>query len=70
TEINEKDEKLSRLRNEMGEDVFKVVATALLELNEYNGSGRYIVPELWNFKEGRRATLKEGIQVLSKLKRK
>ncbi|KAI3952353.1 hypothetical protein MKX01_005220 [Papaver californicum] len=70
TEIDEKDEKLSRLRKVMGDEVFKAVATALLELNEYNGSGRYIVPELWNFKEGRKATLKEGIQRLSKLKKK
>ncbi|KAI3989738.1 hypothetical protein MKX01_009230 [Papaver californicum] len=70
TEINEKDEKLSRLRNDMGDEVFKAVANALLELNEYNGSGRYIVPELWNFKEERKATLKEGIQRLSKLKKK
>ncbi|RZC89522.1 hypothetical protein C5167_027062 [Papaver somniferum] len=70
TEIDEKDEKLSRLRNGMGEEVFKAVANALLELNEYNGSGRYIVPELWNFKDGRRATLKEGIQRLSKSKKK
>ncbi|KAI3952356.1 hypothetical protein MKX01_005223, partial [Papaver californicum] len=56
TEINEKDEKFSGLRNDMGDEV---LANALLELNEYNGSGRYIVPELWNFKEERRATLKE-----------
>ncbi|XP_026437754.1 factor of DNA methylation 5-like [Papaver somniferum] len=70
TEINEKDEKLSRLRNDMGNEVFKAVEKALFELNEYNGSGRYIVPELWNFKDGRRATLKEGIQRLTKSKKK
>ncbi|KAI3836639.1 hypothetical protein MKX03_030588 [Papaver bracteatum] len=66
TKIDEKDERLSRLRNDMGDEVFKVVATALLELNDYNGSGRYIVPKLWNFKEGRKETLKEGIQRLIK----
>ncbi|RZC63374.1 hypothetical protein C5167_025129 [Papaver somniferum] len=70
TKIDEEDEKLSRSRNEMGDEVFKAVATALLELNEYNGSARYVVSELWNFKEGRKATLKEGIQRLIKSKKK
>ncbi|KAI3853085.1 hypothetical protein MKX03_023892 [Papaver bracteatum] len=69
TKIDEKDERLSRLRNDMGDEVFKAVATTISELNDYNGSGRYIVPELWNFKEGRKETLKEGIQRLSKKKK-
>ncbi|KAI3854813.1 hypothetical protein MKX03_004206 [Papaver bracteatum] len=68
--INEKDEKLNYLKITMGDEVFKAVTTALTEMNEYNASGRYVVPELWNFKEGRRATLKEGIQRLCKHKRK
>ncbi|ESQ35441.1 hypothetical protein EUTSA_v10006952mg [Eutrema salsugineum] len=65
--LNEEDEKLQELRKEMGEEVFEAVTQALLERNEYNGSGRYIVPELWNFKEGRKATLKEGVVYLLNL---
>ncbi|KAL1220046.1 Factor of DNA methylation 4 [Cardamine amara subsp. amara] len=66
-ELNEEDEKLQELRKELGEEVYKAVTQALKERNEYNGSGRYIVPELWNFKEGRKATLKEGVLYLLNL---
>ncbi|XP_010931277.1 factor of DNA methylation 5 isoform X2 [Elaeis guineensis] len=64
--LNESDEKLQALKSEWGEEIYKAVATSLMELNEHNPSGRYIVPELWNFKEGRIATLKEAIQYLFK----
>ncbi|XP_057471822.1 factor of DNA methylation 5-like isoform X2 [Actinidia eriantha] len=64
--INEDDEKLKELRTECGDEVYKAVATALLELNEYNPSGRYAVPEIWNPKEGRKASLKEIICYISK----
>ncbi|KAL5731039.1 hypothetical protein ACHQM5_003802 [Ranunculus cassubicifolius] len=59
--LDEEDERLKGLRDELGEEVYGFVTTALKELNEYNPSGRFVVPELWNFKEGRRASLKEGI---------
>ncbi|CAN6902059.1 unnamed protein product [Brassica oleracea] len=65
--LNEEDEKLKELKKELGDEVFEAVTQALMERNEYNGSGRYIVPELWNFKEGRKATLKEGVVYLMNL---
>jgi len=46
------------------------VTTALVEMNTYNPSGRYIIPELWNFQQGRKATLREGVSfILEKWKR-
>ncbi|KAK7305734.1 hypothetical protein VNO77_43644 [Canavalia gladiata] len=62
--LDENDEKLKGLRSECGEVVYKVVTNALMEIEEYNSSGRYVVAEIWNWKEGRKATLKEIIQYL------
>ncbi|XP_022155126.1 factor of DNA methylation 4-like [Momordica charantia] len=59
--IDENDEMLKGLKNEYGDEVYEAVVTALMEMNEYNPSGRYTVLDLWNFKEGRKATLKEGV---------
>ncbi|OMO67779.1 hypothetical protein CCACVL1_20320 [Corchorus capsularis] len=64
--INETDEKLTALKTEYGDEAYKAVVTALSEMNEYNPSGRYIVPELWNFQEKRKASMQEGVEYLLK----
>ena len=60
--VNDDDKKLKALKREMGKRVYNAVATALTEMIKYNPSNRRPVSELWNFKEGRKATLKEGIE--------
>lgn len=65
--IDEGDEKLKKLKDEFGDEVYNAVTTALLESKEYNSHHwRYTVSELWNFKQGRRASLKEGVSYLLK----
>lgn len=64
--INEDDENLRSLKSEFGDEVYNAVVTALKEMNEYNPSGRYIIKELWNFKEERKATLSEGVMHILK----
>ncbi|XP_042012539.1 factor of DNA methylation 1-like [Salvia splendens] len=72
--LNEDDEVLVQLKEEWGDEVYEAVGTALKEIEAYNASGRYVVQELWNFKENRKATLKEVISYIFKqlknLKRK
>lgn len=62
--INEDDEKLEGMKRELGEEVYKAVTNSLVEINEYNPSGRYIISELWNYKEGRKASLQQGVAFL------
>ncbi|KAJ0586808.1 hypothetical protein HanIR_Chr04g0155971 [Helianthus annuus] len=72
--INENDKKLKTLKAEWGIGIFDAVVAAFMELNEYNPRGRYEVNELWNFKDNKKATLKEVISYILKnlksLKRK
>lgn len=62
--IRSDDEKLNGLRVQLGEKAYNAVITALMEVNEFNASGSYIVSELWNYRERRKATLREGVEVL------
>lgn len=64
--IREDDEKLTDLKENYGEEVCNAVKAAISEINEYNPSGRYITSELWNYREGRKAELKEGVEILLK----
>lgn len=67
--INEDDDQLRQLKQEWGDEIHSAVTTALKELLEYNASGGYTVFELWNFKEQRKATLKEVISyIVDKIK--
>ncbi|PSR96009.1 Factor of DNA methylation like [Actinidia chinensis var. chinensis] len=72
--IDEDDELLKNLKEEWGVEIHEAVTAALIEMNECNPSGRYVISELWNFKEKRKATLKEVIAYILKslktLKRK
>nr|POE45070.1 factor of dna methylation 1 [Quercus suber] len=62
--IDKGDSKLKKLRSVCGEEVYKTVVDALLELNDYNSSGRYVIPKHWNFNERRKANLKEVIKYM------
>ncbi|XP_047091455.1 factor of DNA methylation 1-like [Lolium rigidum] len=64
--INEGDEKLVDLKEQLGEEVYKAVTVALLEINEYNASGSYVVSELWNNKENKKASIGEVVEHILK----
>ncbi|GKA58130.1 F-box domain containing protein [Tanacetum coccineum] len=72
--IDGNDEMLKNLKAEWGTGIDDVVVAAFKEQNEHNASGAYVVSELWNFKQNRKATLKEVISYILKniknLKRK
>ncbi|KAL2621384.1 hypothetical protein R1flu_001589 [Riccia fluitans] len=57
--------KLCELRAELGNNVSSTVIQALEELEDYNSSGRFPVPMVWNSKEARIASLEESISYLN-----
>ncbi|VAH72421.1 unnamed protein product [Triticum turgidum subsp. durum] len=59
--IDDNDPKLSNLRFQYGDRVCNAVKDALRELNKYSPDERCIMNEIWNFREGRKATMTEVI---------
>jgi hypothetical protein len=59
--VDDNDPKLRQLRLECGDSVCYAVKVALSEINEYSPHGRHIMNEIWNFQEGRKATMTEAI---------
>uniref|UniRef100_A0A0D9Y373 Factor of DNA methylation 1-5/IDN2 domain-containing protein n=1 Tax=Oryza glumipatula TaxID=40148 RepID=A0A0D9Y373_9ORYZ len=63
--VDEDDPKLRQLCKDYGDSVCNAVKAAMAELNEYNPRGRHTMNELWNFREGRKATTKEVVKYIS-----
>ncbi|KAL3345227.1 hypothetical protein AABB24_024265 [Solanum stoloniferum] len=59
--IDQEDKHLQQLRKEWGYEVYLAVVIALKEIKEYNMKERTMTHQLWNFEEGRKATLEEAI---------
>eukprot|EP00256_Glycine_max_P067112 XP_025981707.1 factor of DNA methylation 5 [Glycine max] len=76
-EIDENDPKLLSLTNDLGEEAYVAVVTALKELPEYhhsddaenthNSSEKQVIPEIWDSQNGRRATVTEALKYASNL---
>ncbi|KAL2581335.1 hypothetical protein AAZV13_15G179600 [Glycine max] len=74
-EIDENDPKLLSLKNDLGEEAYVAVVTALKELHEYhnsddaenthNSSEKQVIPEIWDSENGRRATVTEALKYIS-----
>ncbi|KAL2971442.1 hypothetical protein AAZX31_15G196400 [Glycine max] len=74
-EIDENDPKLLSLKNDLGEEAYVAVVTALKELHEYhnsddaenthNSSEKQVIPEIWDSENGRRAIVTEALKYIS-----
>ncbi|PON44753.1 hypothetical protein PanWU01x14_264420 [Parasponia andersonii] len=62
--IDHGDKKLIGLKETFGFEVHNKVTTALTEVNDQGNQG--VVPVLWNFNKGRKATLKDALECLVK----
>uniref|UniRef100_A0ACD5XN99 Uncharacterized protein n=4 Tax=Avena sativa TaxID=4498 RepID=A0ACD5XN99_AVESA len=69
--VDVNDDKLQELCAAWGDGVYKAVVSCLMEIQENGRLGdRSIVPELWNFKAKRKATLSESVEYMcSQVKR-
>ncbi|TVU47570.1 hypothetical protein EJB05_07176, partial [Eragrostis curvula] len=72
--INENDPTLRNIQEAQGKTIYSMVTTALCQIDEFNRSGGYPIPVLWNYREGREATLDEAVDFImnkcDRLKRK
>jgi hypothetical protein len=59
--IDDDDPKLRKLQLECGNNACHAMMAALSELNDYSPHGRQIMNEIWNFREGKKATMTKAI---------
>jgi hypothetical protein len=64
-QIDEDDEDLQELKTKWGEEIYKAVTKAFLEIIKVNPSGSYAVSEIWNLMEDERASMTEIIPYIS-----
>ncbi|CAA7032211.1 unnamed protein product [Microthlaspi erraticum] len=67
--VDKKDGKLRKLKNDYGEEVYDEVVRTKLEIEEYNASGGYVISEIWNYEEKRKATIEEAVDVMLKIRK-